>query len=359
MKTVLYDRHQALGARLIDFCGWEMPVSYKGIVQEHNAVRQAAGLFDVSHMGRILVQGQRAEAFLDFISTNKIKGKQDGSATYTVLCNAQGFCVDDVIIYRENKDSFFLVVNASNRDKDLAHLKNEGSFFNVTIQDRFSEDGILALQGPLAEKILSRFFPVAAQLKPMHFISVDDDGTPLILSRTGYTGAGGFEIYAPNRIIARWWDALLEAGRDDGIVPVGLGARDTLRLEMGYALYGHEISETIAPIESVAEWAVKLDKEDFLGKQALIKLDESGDKRREYGIILTEPGVAREGYEIFQDGRRIGTVTSGTFSPSLQQPIAIILVNTPLSEDEIVQVQIRQNQCKAKVVKLPFIRGNK
>lgn len=342
---------------MVDFCGWEMPIQYQGIIQEHHAVRLAVGLFDVSHMGRIVVQGADAEAFLDYLSTNIIKGKKDGTATYTVLCDAQGFCVDDVIVYRVHVDDFFVIVNAGNREKDLAHLRKESVRYDVQIQDRYEGEGILALQGPLAEPLLSRFFPVASQLKPMHFIEVKDQGMPLIISRTGYTGAGGYELYGPEERIVYWWDTLLEGGKAEGIVPAGLGARDTLRLEMGYALYGHEINETIAPSESVAGWAVKMGKDRFLGKEALAALAKSGRSRFEYGVVLQEPGVAREGYPVLLEGRTVGKVTSGTFSPTLQQAIAIVLVDTALQPDALVSIQIRQNRCAAKVIQLPFLRG--
>lgn len=358
MKTILYDRHCALGARMVDFCGWEMPIQYKGIVQEHHAVRNAVGLFDVSHMGLIDIRGPQAEVFLDYVATNAIAGKHDYSATYTVLCNEEGFCIDDAIIYRVNSTEFFIVVNAGNRTKDLFHLQQEGDKFDVEIHPRYEKEGILALQGPLAERLLIRFFPSIVNLKPMHFIEVQDEDALLIISRTGYTGAGGFELYAPNERILFWWDTLLKGGEVEGIVPAGLGARDTLRLEMGYALYGHEINESIAPTESVAAWAVKMDKDNFLGKEALVALEASGKSRFEYGVILQEPGIAREGYVVEREGQTIGHVTSGTFSPTFQKAIAIVLVDSPLELDDVVKIQIRQNFCEAKIVKLPFLKGS-
>lgn len=343
---------------MVEFCGWEMPIQYKGIVQEHHTVRNAVGLFDVSHMGRIVIQGPQAELFLDYIATNALAGKQDGSATYTVLCNEEGFCIDDAIIYRLDSHHFFIVVNAGNREKDLFHLQQEATHFDVEIHPRYEQDGILAVQGPAAEHLIAQFFPNAASLKPMHFIEVQDGNTPLIVSRTGYTGAGGFELYAPNERIAFWWDTLLEAGKKDGIAPIGLGARDTLRLEMGYALYGHEINDTIAPTESVAAWAVKMGKDRFIGREALAALELSGNKRFEYGVILQEPGIAREGYVVEREGETIGHVTSGTFSPTLQKSIAIVLVDVPLNLDDAIEIQIRQKLCAAKVVQLPFLRGS-
>lgn len=353
LRTALYDRHCALGAKMVDFSGWKMPVQYQGIISEHHAVRNAVGVFDVSHMGRILVQGEDAETFLDYISTNKITGKPDLSATYTVWSNATGVCVDDVIVYKINATHFFVIANAGNRQKDLEHLKNESKAFKVSVRDCFATEGILAVQGPKAVLLMSKLFPEASKMQAMHFCETAYEGTKLIVSHTGYTGAGGFEVYAPNAVIIKLWDQLI----GQGAVPIGLGARDTLRLEMGYALYGHEISDTIAANESVSAWTVKWNKPAFLGKESLEKIEKSADKRAEYGVILQEPGIARAGYEVFQNGICIGIVTSGSHSPTLNQAIAIILVSTKLQENDQVDIQIRQKRCKAKVVKLPFVQG--
>lgn len=355
MKTGLYEKHLSLGAKIVDFCGWEMPIQYAGIIQEHCNVRQNVGIFDVSHMGRIQVQGKDAERFLDRLSTNKIKGKPDGSATYTVWGMPHGGCVDDLIVYKESAEKFFVVANAGNRQKDLQHLLNESKSFDVCIQDCFS-DGILAIQGPKADPLLKELFPQAIQLKPMHFMTLEADGKKIIISRTGYTGAGGFEIFASKDETIKLWDRLLQEGQAYGIQPIGLGARDTLRLEMGYALYGHEINEEISPNESVSRWTIKWDKGDFIGKSAMEQIEQNHTKRSEYGVILIEKGIAREGYEVLQEGKRIGKVTSGTFSPILNKSIAIILVNKPLKEGDFIDVQIRQNLVKAEVVKLPFLK---
>ena len=355
MKTALNNQHHALGAKLIDFCGWEMPVQYKGIIQEHCAVRQKAGIFDVSHMGRILVYGPQAEPFLDYLSTNTIAGKPDLSATYTVWCNPSGGSVDDVIIYKQNSTHFFVIVNACNRKKDLEHLIQYSRQFNVNLQDRYHEDSILAVQGPSAIKIINRIFPEAAAIKPMHFTNLDYHGEQIILSATGYTGAGGFEIYAPHNSIISLWDQILTEGKNEGITPVGLGARNTLRLERGYALYGHELNDNIAANESVSAWTIKWNKKDFLGKDALVTLEKSIGKRTEYGIVLLEPGIARADYEVFYEDRKIGNVTSGTLSPTLNKAIAIILVDRKFIPGDVVDVQIRQKRVKAEVVKLPFL----
>lgn len=354
MKTALNDRHRALGAKLVDFCGWEMPVQYQGIIAEHNSVRKNAGLFDVSHMGRVKISGPDAERFLDYLSTNTIAGKTDFSATYTVWAMASGGCVDDVIVYRQSKNDFFVVVNAGNRKNDLDHLRREAKAFNVHVQDLYDSEGILSIQGPNSRKIVTKTFAEADSLKHMHFCFVRYEGQDIILSATGYTGEIGFEIYAPHHAIVSLWDRWLQEGKELGLVPVGLGARDTLRLEMGYALYGHELSETISATESVSSWTVKWNKADFLGKSHLEKLESNPEKRSEYGIELIEPGIARQGYEVFKTGERIGIVTSGTQSPTLNKAIAIILVRGKLMIDDIVEVQIRQQRCKGKVTKLPF-----
>ncbi len=354
MKTALYDRHTALGAKMVDFAGWEMPVQYKGIIDEHNAVRNHVGIFDVSHMGRIDVEGPDAERFMDYICTNKIAGKKDGLAIYTVICRDNGGAVDDALIYRIDAEHFFLVANASNRDKDRQHIIDQVAAFDVTISDRYEEEGILAIQGPQAVSLVQKRFPEAEELKPMRFTSIIDEEKTLIIARTGYTGSGGYEVYAPNELLPSLWDWFME----NGAQPIGLGARDTLRLEMGFALYGHELSDTIAPTESIAAWTVKWDKE-FIGKEALQQLEERTDKRSQYGIILHDKGIAREGYEVLKNGDKIGVVTSGTQSPSLNKAIGIILVEPKLSVGDIVEVQIRKNQARAEVVKFPFVNIEK
>lgn len=355
LKTPLYDKHIALGAKVVPFAGWEMPVQYRhGILKEHLAVRNNVGLFDVSHMGRVMVTGPDADRFLDYLSTSKVAGRQDGLAIYGVLCNEQGGAVDDAIIYRYSSDSCFIVVNAGNRDKDLRHLLAHANGFNVTVTDRYAADGVLALQGPKAHLVIQSLFPKLISLAPMHFVDTEYRGVIMPAARTGYTGAGGFEFYPPIEILPLLWDELLQLGAPHGIEPVGLGARDTLRLEMGYALYGHELSDTIAPIESVAAWAVKMDKERFLGKEALISLLSSGKQRRQYGVELIDKGIARDGCDLFHQSQRIGTITSGTHSPSLGKGIAIAMVNKQLAVGEEVQVQVRQNRLRARIAALPF-----
>lgn len=354
-RTALYERHQSSGAKLVNFCGWEMPIQYKGILEEHHAVRNKAGVFDVSHMGRIGICGPQAEEFVDFLCTNKISGKKDFSATYTTWCNQEGFCIDDVIVYRQNKEHLFAIVNACNREKDLNHVIQQARLYDVDIEDHFS-DGIIALQGPEARNILKGLFPEVENLKPMQFIKLTLQGKTLFVSCTGYTGADGFEIYTPKELTLPVWDQIMQVGGPFGLMPVGLGARDTLRLEMGFALYGHELSEAISPLESVSNWTVKLDKPKFLGKEALQKMAENPEKRVQKGFALLEKGIAREGYTISKGSENIGVVTSGTFSPTLQEAIGIGMFSGELNEGEEIEIQIRQNKVKAKIVKLPFLK---
>lgn len=359
MKTALYEKHRGSGARFVDFSGWEMPLYYRGINEEHLAVRTRAGLFDVSHMGRISIEGPDAEAFMDYLSANKIKGKKELSATYTVLCSSGGGCVDDTIIYRIDSERFFMVANAANRQKDLGHLQEYSKNYKVAITPRFENEGILAIQGPASAAIVGAIFPGSRSLTHMHFIETTYLEHRLFLSRTGYTGADGFELYAPNEILESLWDLLMQYGVPHGILPVGLGARNTLRMEMGYALYGHEIDETIAPTESVAAWSVKQDKQDFLGKSALVALEKSHTKRSEFGIVLKDPGVIRDDYLLFKDGEEVGKVTSGCYSPTLKQSIGLILCHKHMQPGYPVKVQIRKQFCDAEVVDLPFILSPK
>jgi len=342
MRTALYERHKTLGAKMVDFNGWEMPVQYKGIIAEHHAVRNAVGMFDVSHMGRIVIQGEDAEPFLDFLSTNKIAGKPDFTATYTVWSNSHGGTVDDVIVYKKDSHHFFVIVNAGNRHKDLEHLVSQRKNYRVTIEDKFKDEGILAIQGPLALETFAKIIPEVKNLKSMHFLVHGD----MILSGTGYTGSGGLEVYAPHQIVVSLWDQLIKLG----VEPIGLGARDTLRLEMGYALYGHELSDTISPKESVSSWTIK--NKNYFGKDTL----ENKNHRQAYGVILADKGIAREGYPVFKDGSQIGVVTSGTLSPTLNKAIAIVLVDGKVTLGDSVDIKIRQNFVKAHIVELPFLK---
>lgn len=350
MKTDLYQRHVDLGAKIVDFSGWEMPIQYAGIIAEHQSVRNDAGIFDVSHMGRIFVEGPEAEKLLDYLSTNLIKGRPDLSATYTCWCNEDGGTVDDLIVYKINSQKYFLIVNAGNREKDLNHLLSYAKNYNVKITSHYDSDGIIALQGPKAPAILGTLFPEAKEMKPMRLFITSYKGVEISISTTGYTGEKGFEIAGPKETITLLWDYLIA----QGVKPIGLGARDTLRLEMGYALYGHELSDTISPVESVSNWTVKPDQHDFVGKEALANF-----KRHTYAIRMTGSGIARQDYPVYHNGNAIGVVTSGTMSPTLNQAVAIILANSPLSVSDPVEVEIRGRKVAAEVIKIPFIKQEK
>lgn len=354
MRTVLYNAHVALGAKMVDFAGWEMPLSYRGVVAEHLAVRTHAGLFDVSHMGRIRIQGPDAEHFLNFVTTNEVIAQLDGSAAYTVLTHSHGGTVDDTLLYRFDPQRFYLVANACNREKDLAHLRAHARSFRVTIQPTYANEGILALQGPEADTILRQLFPGEWNLKYMRFAVMTYQGHDVLVARTGYTGSGGYELFAENSVIPLLWTDLLAAGCNQGLEPVGIGARDTLRLEAGYSLYGHELADAIAPTESVSAWAVKWKKGYFVGQEALLRLQGNANKRSQHGVVLSEPGVPRANCRVFRKGVEIGLVTSGTHSPCLNCGIAIVMVQEDLALGEGVEIEVRGRKLKGQVIKLPF-----
>ncbi len=353
MKTPLHERQLAMGAKMVGFNGWEMPVQYKGVIAEHNAVRNAVGLFDVSNMGRIQIEGPEAEIMLDYLSTNRISNHPDLSVVYTVFCKLDGGCIDDCLVYRINNQKFYLIVNGGNRSTDLMFFKMVAESYNVRVIPLFDNEGILALQGPKSWKVLSKVFPDLAPLIKMHFVETTYDGKAATISRTGYTGEDGFEIVVPSDSVVRLWDALLSAGKDEGIEPAGLGARDALRLEMGYALYGHELSRTIAPVESVAAWTIKWDR-DFLFKKALEGILKNPNRRWSFGVIMDDKAIPREGCKVFLKDKEIGIVTSGGFSPSLNAAIAIVLVREDLPEGQQVEIEIRDQKRLAHRVNLPF-----
>lgn len=347
MRTPLYEEHLSLGAKMVDFFGWEMPLQYRGILEEHQAVRTHSGIFDVSHMGRIEISGEDAERFCDYIFTNAIAGKKEGKAIYGVLCREDGTAIDDAIILHHSSKKCSLIANASNRQRVFSHLVQLSGGWSVSITPAYEREGILAVQGPEALGIVNKIFPESVSLNTMDCLESSD----YILSRTGYTGEQGIEIFAPKEKIVRFWRAFIA----EGTLPIGLGARDTLRLEKGYALYGHELSDSIAPTESVSAWSVKLNKCMFLGKEALSDLERSPKKRCQYGIVLLDPGIARSDYTVTKNGETIGRVTSGTYSPSLKKSIAIVMVDRKLENGDEVEVIVRDHPCRAKVVPFPFL----
>lgn len=356
-RTPLFENHKKLGARLVEFGGWEMPVQYKGVIDEHTTVRKAVGLFDVSHMGELFVTGDNAGRFINHIITNNIERIGDGQCQYTAACYDHGGVVDDLIVYQFNPQKYLIVANASNIDKDFEWLQKNQKF-DVTLENKSDQFSLLALQGPKAEQVLKSLVDLdLTQLKSFSFKETIIKGCATIVSRTGYTGEDGFEIFVGADKAPEIWDLLLNKGGDYGIQPIGLAARDTLRLEASYSLYGHEITENINPLEARLGWVVKLDKTEFIGKKALQEAKDQGLKRQLVGLEMIEPGIPRDGYEIFNQEEKIGVITSGTFSPTLKKGIGLALIQKEFAkEGSQLLVQIRHKKQKARVVKLPFYK---
>ncbi len=357
--TPLYERHISLGAKMVDFAGYKMPLQYTGIIDEHNTVRNKAGIFDLSHMGEIEIRGESSVDFVNYIVTNDVAKLSEGQILYTVMCNENGGILDDVLVYRMS-GKVMMVVNAANREKVYRWLLNyESKFPNVRVLDMSDSTALIAVQGPKSEEILQRITPVdLSSIEYYHFVMgkiLDCDG---IISRTGYTGEDGFEIYVKNEYAEGIWDALMVEGEAFGLKPIGLGARDTLRLEAKYALYGNELSEDVNPLEVGLKWVVKFDKEDFIGKTTLLKVKEEKPSRKLIGFVMKK-GIARHGYKVFKGDEEIGFVTSGTHSPTLQKAIGLALIKRGSAKvgDEI-EILVRKKKIGATVVKTPFYVGS-
>jgi aminomethyltransferase len=356
-QTPLYQAHVKLNGRLVDFAGWEMPVQYSSVIQEHEAVRNAAGLFDVSHMGEIEFRGPGALEEANRLITNDLARIADGQAVYAGLLNEQGGFVDDVVAYRFSPERIFICVNASNREKDFAWMRDHAK--KVKPQDRSDEFAQIAIQGPKAPAIVQRLTKTdLSAIGTYRFAEGEVAGVPCIISRTGYTGEDGFELYCPPQQAEPLWFALFEEGQKDGLKPAGLGARDALRTEMKYALYGNDIDDVHTPFEAGLGWIVKMDKPDFVGKAALEGQKKAGVKRKLVGFELTEPGVPRHGYAILDPaGHKVGEVTSGTMGPTVKKAIGIGYVPTELSaEGSELKIEIRGRPVGARVVKTPFLK---
>ncbi|MBI2988930.1 MAG: glycine cleavage system aminomethyltransferase GcvT [Deltaproteobacteria bacterium] len=356
-RTPLFRLHRSLGAKMVGFAGWEMPVQYRGVIEEHLAVRNQAGLFDVSHMGEVEVSGAGALHLCQMLTANDVSRLRIGQAQYNLLLNENGGTVDDIVVYRLETDRFLICVNAANTDKDFQWIR-EKSQGKADVQDTSSRYAQLALQGPLAEKVLQRLTSLSlAGIKPFHFSFGEVSGIRCLAARTGYTGEDGFELYCePDRSEALW-NSLMHAGSDAGLQAAGLGARDTLRLEKAFPLYGHELDDTTTPIEAGLEWVTKFSKDSFLGREALLKQKQEGAQRRLVGLELTEPGIARSDYPILKRGQPIGRVTSGTRSPTLGKSIALGYVGAQeAGVGNEVEVEIRGRRAGARIVPLPFYR---
>lgn len=373
LKTPLHSEHLKLQAKMVDFGGWEMPVQYSGVIAEHLAVRSAAGLFDTSHMGQIFIEGVGAESFINELITNDITTINTYQAQYTALCNSRGGIIDDLITYKFNNEKYLLIVNASNTEKDFQHILNVYQLWNknhqvaLNIKNVSHDYALLALQGPKAEEILLSLLTTneLTTLKPFHFLETKLLSTkPLpidaVIARTGYTGEDGFEILIPTSQASSLWNQLLESGKDKGLLPCGLGARDTLRLEKKYSLYGHELNDETTPLEVGLSWVTKLNKPSFFGKEALVQQKQNGIKRALVGFMnaphANTRGIARQGYEVYFGDQLIGHVTSGTHSPSLKQAIGLALIQKEYSAlGTVLKIKIRDQFSEVEVVKTPFV----
>lgn len=354
--TCLHDRHVDLGALMSPFAGYDMPIQYKGITEEHNAVRTAVGVFDVSHMGEVRVKGPDAEKFVNHIFINDVTGAPDGQIFYGMMCYENGGTVDDLLVYKVNDNEFFLVINASNIDKDVAWIMSNTEGFDVKVTDESLYYGEVAVQGPEAEKTVIDVLGIpVADIKFYNFKVFAIDGEDVIVSRTGYTGEDGFEIYGSHDFTRRVWDKLMDAG----VQPCGLGCRDTLRFEVGLPLYGDELSEDISPIEASLSMFVKLDKPEFIGKEALAAQKSEGVRRRIVGLELEGNAIPRHGYPVEVDGKQVGEITTGYRSISTGKSVAMAMIDKPYDKlGTEVEVRIRRKTFPAKVVKKRFYDKN-
>jgi len=359
-RTPLNWVHRQLGARLVDFGGWEMPVQYSGILEEHHAVRAAVGLFDVSHMGEIEIRGPEAFRLTDFVTTNAVARLQPGQIQYSALLYPHGGFVDDILVHKVAEDHYFLCVNAANQEKDYKHIAAENRW-DAEVEFASERYAQLAIQGPRALATLQRLTPAdLSSLRYYHFLDGEAARARARIARTGYTGADGFELYVPPEEAPRLWREVLEAGREFGIRPCGLGARNTLRLEARMALYGHELDASTTPWEAGLAWIVKLDKGDFLGRAALVAQRERGVRRKLIGFEMRGRGIARDGYEAFIDGSPAGWVSSGGPSPTLKKNIGLCYLPAEHAViGKTIQILIRDQLVEAVTVPTPFYRRPK
>ena len=352
--TPLYDVHVKAGARMVPFGGWEMPVQYVGILEEHRTVRGRVGLFDVSHMGELEVEGPGALAAVQRVTTNDASALEVGQLQYSLLCRPDGGIIDDATVYRLANEHYMVTVNASNTAGDWAWVKEQAP--DPGWRDVSAATGLIAVQGPRAEALVGRLADRdVTTIDYFRFAHGGVAGVPTLISRSGYTGEDGFELYVPWDETPRLWRALLDAGAADGVAPIGLGARDTLRLEMRYTLYGNDIDTTTNPIEAGLAWAVKPAKGDFIGREAIERVRAAGPRRRLVGLEMADRSIARHGYGVVRDGRSIGVVTSGSYAPSVDRSIALAYVETPdAAVGTELGVQIRGTARSARVVRTPF-----
>lgn len=355
-QTPLTQRHKALGAKMVDYAGWEMPVQYTGLVEEHLTVRSKVGIFDLTHMGEFELTGPGAMQTMNLVASNDASQLQVGEIQYTCLTNPDGGIIDDILVYR-TEAGFLLVVNAANAAKDFAWLEQQLQA-DANLEDLSSKLTLIAIQGPNSAPLVEEVLDISvADLKSYTFIEPNYAGEKVLLSRTGYTGEDGFELYFPNALAEKLWDTFLEQGEKYGVKPIGLGARDTLRLEARMPLYGNDISEETTPLEAGLSRFVKLDKAEFIGKEALVKQKAEGVQRRLVAFTMVDKGIPRQGYPLLNlEGEEIGVVTSGTHSPTLDHPIGMGYVSVEYAKaDTEIQVQIRKRIAKAKIIKGRFL----
>ena len=358
-RTPLYQWHLEHGAHMVQFAGFEMPLYYSSIKEEHLAVREKAGLFDISHMGEFLIYGPEAFEFLQYVTTNDVSRLTKGQAQYTLILNEVGGIIDDAILYRLDDDRFMIVVNAANTEKDFNWLSHLANKFNVHLEDVSEQMALIAVQGPEAQNILKKLVDVdLSQIPYYRFVVGAVAGFPnIIISNTGYTGSGGFELYMAPAYAKYVWEELLYEGRDNGLVPVGLGARDTLRLEMGYRLYGNDMDESTTPLEAGLNWVVHYNK-DFIGKEALLKQKDEGVLRKLRGFIVEGRLIPRKGYEIVNNGEQVvGTVTSGGFGYSINKVIGLGYINSDsLKNKDSLFIKAKNRMAEITIIKLPFYK---
>jgi len=343
---------------MVEFAGYEMPLQYTSIISEHKTVRKSVGVFDISHMGEVTIKGERTFDFVQLITINDVAKLKVGKVQYTAMCNEDGGIIDDLLLYQIDENEYMLVINAANIEKDIEWMKKQNTF-GVEIIDESDEYSLLAVQGPNSKKTLEIICKEALGMEYYNFIVTECDGIEIIVSRTGYTGELGYELYFKSSVedAEKIWNTIFHAGIKYEITPIGLGARDTLRLEMGFCLYGNDIDQTTNPIEAGLGWITKVKKDDFIGRDALIKIKENGVKRKLVAIVTDSRAFPRHGYEITYNGSNIGTITSGTLSPILGKPIAMGYVDKEYSDiDSVVNIKIRDKNVEGEIVKLPFVR---
>ena len=356
-KTQLYDTHLTCNAKMVSFHGYEMPLQYDSIINEHHCVRKNAGLFDISHMGRFEVSGDKAFPFIQQIITNDAGLLADKQVLYTPICNEQGGIIDDILVYKWHKKHFMLVVNCSNTEKDLIWLQKQAANYQpIEIKDLTDNISLIALQGPESAHMLE--IALNSKFDYIKRFSFDDyvwDGTRIIISRTGYTGEDGFEIFVDSEQVVKLWNLLIGKNKQDGLRPIGLGARDTLRLEACLLLYGNDMDETITPLETTIGWTVKFNKGNFIGKESLLNQKTRGIDRKLVGFEMIDRGIPRHVYPVLKGNEMIGKVTSGSFSPSTNKNIGLCLIQSQYAKiGEELQIQIRDNTYNARIVKTPF-----